>query len=157
MTTYKFKNMKQFNNTVNKFLKNALDEVADQCFLELKASVSENIYSWTPSKYKRTKEVLDSITRTRVEANNGRFVVKIYFDTDKIQPHVYNGSAWNAHADFRGNTVDGRDILNWLENGTDNEYYSHPAYKFFSDTIEWLYGEMDVLFKKALQNNGFTV
>ena len=157
MATYKFKNMKQLKNTMNTYLKKTLNEVADQCLSELRDNVKENIYSWTPSKYKRTYDVLNSITRTNVESNSGLMTVRIYFDTNKIEPHIYSGSAWNAHADFWGNTVDGYDILNWLENGTDNEYYSHPSYSFFKDTIEWLHHEINGLFKKALQNKGLKV
>lgn len=157
MATYKFKNMKQLKNTVNKYIGESLNEVADICLLELRNNVKENIYSWTPSKYKRTYEVLNSISRTKVESVSGMMTVKIYFDTQKIKPHVYGGNTWNAHADFWGNTVDGNDILNWLENGTENEYYSHPEYGFFKETVEFIYHEINILFKKALRNNGFKV
>lgn len=157
MSTYKFSNMKQLRNTMNKYLKEILDEVANDCMSQLIINVSSSMYSWTPSRYKRTNEVLNSISRTKVESVNGMFVVKIYFDTAKIKPHIYSGSTWNAHADFWGNTVGGEDILNWIENGTDNKYYSHEGYEFFKETLEWVSLEINGLFRTALKNRGFTV
>lgn len=157
MAIYKFSNMKQLKNTMNKFLKQVLSEVADECIAKLIENVNDTMYEWTPSRYKRTNEVLKSISRTKVEDINGISVVRVYFNTSKIKPHVYAGSTWNAHADFWGDTVSGEDILNWIESGTKNKYYSHDGYEFFKETLEWVNSEINILFKESLRNKGFTV
>lgn len=154
MKRYEFKNSKQMVNGLGIYLKKALDDVAEICMNQLKQNIEDNMYSWTPKKYKRTNQILKSISKTKTIKVNNLYVAKVYFDAEKIKPVIREGNTWNAHADFWGNEISGSDILNWLDRGTENKYYSHEGYEFMEEIFVWLDQELNNLFREHISKYG---
>lgn len=154
MKKYRFKNSTQMANGLGIYVQKALNDACDECMLQLKTNIENSMYSWTPQQYKRTDQVIKSISRTKVVKNGNSYTATVYFDTKKIVPVINQGSQWNAHADFWGNSVSGSDILNWLDRGTENDYYSHEGYEFMEEIFVWLDKELNSLLKKYLSKHG---
>lgn len=157
MASYQFKDYKQ----LEKYMRLKMQEVLEMCATvtlnELKAMVSENIYSWKPREYERTNMLIESISKTEVKNAGNTYQCKIYFDVNKIQSVIRMPDSWNAHADFNGNFA-GDDLIGWLEYGTPtNPYYQHPEYRFIRDTYEWLCDEYMTIFKKNAKKLGVPI
>lgn len=157
MAQYKFSNSKQLMNGVGAYIEKALNQVAIEVLNELKHNVQSRIYDFEPYQYDRTYQVIKSISKTAVKkSSNGMYEAIIYFDSMLIEPIIYSGGTWNAHADFLGNEVDGNDIIKWLDGGTNNKFYSHIKTDFWKDTIEWVNREYSRMFKQKIQVMGIT-
>ena len=147
---------------MDKKMKQTLDRCAFDTMEELKASVEDHMYSWSPKKYKRTKMFLESISKTKAEKDGGTYVCRVYFDADKIEAVIRMPNEWNAHASFSGEPV-AEGIIYWMEygnaseDGTPNPYYEHEGYGFIRDTREWLQYELDNLFKKNAKRLGVPI
>lgn len=157
MAKYRFKNLQQLNNYLEDRTQKALNKVAIIAMEKLKENVNNSVYGWTPKKYIRTGMLLNAISKTEATKTlSGRYTVEIYFDYLKLQP-VINEYGWNSHADFWGgwisNDQSSSDIVNWLENGTNNKYFSHPAYGFIKDTIVELKAEYANIFREKLKES----
>ena len=157
MAKYQFRNMKQLKNGIDVQIKNILNNLTNDVYNELYNNVKENIYEWQPSKYSRTMQVLESISKTKILHTGSGYKVYIYFDVDKIVPEYRMPNEWNAHASFDNSEVDGNDLLGWLEYGTDSMFYSHSESKFYRDTLEWLYYEFNTMVKTKLIKCGFKI
>lgn len=145
---------------MDKKIKQTLDKCAMLAMDKLTQNMIDTVYDWQPEQYSRTYQALDAISRTEVAKVYGKYVVEIYFDYKKIQPEIRSGK-WNAHADFWGNWINNEqsssDIINWLEYGTSNEHYSHPAYGFLKETIKWLEKEYVKIFKTYARQSGMNL
>lgn len=154
---YEFKNNKQLIKFMEKKLKAALDEVSDVALEKLRYHVENRLYdAWTPEMYSRTGELLKSISKTKVTKVYGYYVVKIYYDTNKIHPYVSDDARWNKHADIYGENVS-EYIPLWAEYGTDNSLHNHDGIHAIEDTFEWISKEYNRMFKEILKHKGIKV
>lgn len=154
------KSYKQLEEYMAKKIKLALDECANQALDKLTQNVVDSVYDWQPSRYKRSYQLLQAISRTEVKKVYDGYVVEIFFDYTKMQPIVVE-NGWNKHADFYGNWINSEyssaDLVNWLEHGTNNKYFSHPEHGFIKDTVEWLNNELNDMFKRYITNVGVPI
>lgn len=138
----------------------SLEKCADLAMDRLTQNVLDTVYDWQPKQYKRTYQLLESISRTEVAKVYGEYVAEIYFDYKKMQP-IINDGTWNSHADFYGSWVNNEqsasDLVNWLEYGTENVYYSHEAHGFLKETIEWIQKEYRKIFKAYARQCGMPI
>ena len=81
--------------------------------------------------------------------------MNVYFNPQKIVPKIYEGAKWNAHADFWGNSIEAHTLIKWLEEGTNNKYYSHEGYGFFKDTVEFIQSNLNEMVRTELIKLGF--
>lgn len=110
-------------------LKDYLENITALVMAEVAKKITELLYSnvndlwyskgWTPETHFRTGEVLDSITFDNPIKNGNKITVKIYFDTDLIEPHsrfeFAGGTALNEHMSIDGTTsYGGRSIGSWV-------------------------------------------
>lgn len=150
-----FKNLDEYFKYVKKAQGKILEEIAEETRQELHDTVWKKLYeAYTPKVYQRTYELLDSISKTEVKENsNGEYYVIIYYDTDKIFPHVYDGFP-NAHA-----TSKGVDISNEIPHMVEYDY-SYGKYKdnngihAMDDVKKWIEIEFNKLFKQKLLQRG---
>lgn len=158
MAKYTFQNKKQLLTTLNNQFKKTLDNVAKRCLEELEERVARNMYEhYTPTVYRRTIDIFDSISKTEVIRDKNEFLVAVYFNPQKIVPKIYEGAKWNAHADFWGNPIEAHTLIKWLEEGTNNKYYSHEGYEFFKDTVEFIQSNLNEMVRTELIKLGFTL
>ena len=152
-----FRNLNDyFNYANNKLIKPILSEIADKTLIELKNTVQEKLYdSYTPKLYERTYELLDSISKTKVYQEDGFYKVKIFYDTDKIFPHIRSAKeGYNAHALW-----DGTDISDSIPFMVEYEY-PYGEYKTengihaIDDVKDWINREFNKLFIKKLKEKG---
>lgn len=146
---------KYLNSTIKPRIKYSLQQSAEDVEQMVRDYLMETLYSTSPSEYERTYELVNSVTHTNVEQVGDVFYVKIYYDTDKIKPHILEHK-WNQHATFWG--VDMSEYLPlWIEKGTEgNPYYQHEDYR----VIETVAGWTTLITKKIrehLKNNGLNV
>lgn len=151
-----FSNLDEYFKHKRKIVKDILEEIAEEVRQELHDTVWKKLYlSYTPKVYQRTYELLDSISKTEVKENsNGEYYVEIYYDTDKIFPHVYTDGRPNAHATSKG--VDISDQIPYMV-----EYdYSYGKYKdnngihAIDDVKKWIDKEFNKKFKQKLLQRG---
>lgn len=97
-----FKNIKELEKYLNKKLQQAMDEVGETAWKHMYDYVADEMDSRPENEevYKRTWEYLNSIDKTTPEIKNGTVTVKIFYNTDKIDPYIYVNKPFNAHADF---------------------------------------------------------
>lgn len=160
MAKVQIKNYRQLEEYMSKKIKLALDECANQALDKLTQNVLDSVYDWQPSRYKRSYQLLQAISRTEVNKVYNRYVVEIFFDYTKMQPIIV-GNGWNKHADFGGswitNEKSSADLVNWLEHGTNNKYFSHPEHGFIKDTVEWLNNELNDIFIRYITKYGVLI
>lgn len=154
---YEFKSLKQFNVFAEKIIKNSLDEISSNVLEKLKYNVENRLYdAWTPEMYSRTGELLKSISKTKVTKVYGYYVVKIFYDTDKIHPYITDDNKWNKHADIYGENIS-EYIPLWIEYGTENSFYNHDGINAIHDTFEWISKEYNRMFKETLKYKGIKI
>ena len=82
------------------------------------------------SMYASTGEYKRSLDK-EVNGNTGR----VFMNYEKIvtleEPE--NG-VWGVHMNFSGNDVR-EELITWLNAGTDNKFYGHPATNFYENTL----------------------
>lgn len=121
-----------------------------------KKLLKERLYdAYDPKMYDRTFELIDSISHSEVIKVNNTYYVEIFYDADKIRayPREKDGlytHKWGRHTDFDSEDVSYWIPL-WIEEGTQNEYYSHKGTRSMEDTREWISKEYNRLFRLALQ------
>lgn len=143
---------------MDKKIKLILSDCAEKAIEELTQNILDSVYDWQPKVYKRSYQLLEAISRTEVVKNvTGSYICEVYFDYKKMQP-IINEGTWNNHADFWGGWItdekSSSDLVNWLENGTNNKWYSHESYGFIRDTVEYMKNEFTNLFKSYARRNG---
>lgn len=160
MAKIQIKNYKQLEEYANRKIKQTLDKCADVAMDVLTQNIIDTVYDWQPSRYERTYQLLQAVSRTQVNKVYGRYVVEIFFDYTKMQP-ILNAGAWGSHTDFYGNWITNEqsasDIVNFLEYGTNNKYFSHPSHGFIKKTIEWLDVELNNIFKDHIIKIGVPI
>lgn len=160
MAKLRIRNYRQLEDYMGKKIKLALDECANQALDKLTQNIIDSVYDWQPSRYKRSYQLLQAVSRTEVNKVCDRYVVEIFFDYTKMQP-IITDNGWNKHADFYGNWINNEqssaDLVNWLEYGTKNRYFSHPEHGFIKDTIEWLNNELNDMFRVYITKVGVPI
>lgn len=165
--SYNVSNFQQLKDYINKNIEKVLTRIADSTLSKLKENVEKTVYSNPQSDfYKRTRQILNSISRTDIVYRNGGYSVEIYFDALTIQPIIRNNNL-NAHADFSENyvvkqtytgSISYDNLIAWLEFGTPgNKVHQHPENKFLRDTITWIKQEYKTMFIKEMKNLGISI
>jgi len=107
------------NAALTNIVAEALKEVGEKVAAQMKLRINKDVYSAnSPTKYERTNQLMDSVTTSDVETNQGESEVKISHDTDKIH---YNPSKfqhgspptmkrWGKTIDIKGSG----DISEWI-------------------------------------------
>lgn len=157
MAIHKFNNIKSLFAYMDNKIKRSLDDIGKEVMAKLRYNVNHSVYDWTPARYERTRQVLESISRLEAAWAGGRYVAEVYFDPMKIRPIIQSGK-WNAHASFGGRwamgDIAGSNLIAWLERGTpDNPYFQHEAHGFIKETVGWIEGEYLMLFRRELEKN----
>lgn len=118
--------VEQISKSMKTPIKRALEEVAEIVKEMWKAHLREYWYDvYNPTQYDRTYETLESIVKTDVVENNGRFLVYIHYDTNLINRYVY------AHHD--------PDAMPYIVEEGDGITAGHPqASHAMERTVEWL-------------------
>lgn len=154
---FNFSNFKQLELYMEKKIIQTLDKCADLAMDRLTQNIIDSVYDWQPKQYERTYQLLESVSRTEVKKIYDRYVVEIYFDYKKMQPIIVENK-WNKHADFYGNWIQNEqsasDLINWLEYGTENKWFSHDEHRFYRDTLEWIQKEYRKIFKAYAKQSG---
>jgi len=122
-------------SSVKPQVKYALQRTGKEVEQMVKDYIMQEMYSIMTSDYTRSYEFINSVSHTNVEIIGNMFKVTVYFDTDKIKPHIIDGE-WNQHADFYGNDVSDSLVL-WIEEGTSNQFYSHPGINSMETVGSW--------------------
>lgn len=151
-----FNNFKQLEVYLEKQVKIALDECAEQTLEKLKFHVENRLYdAWTPKQYERTMELLNCISKTSVAKVYGSYVCKIFYDTIKIHPYIRDG-VWNSHSDIYGENTS-EYIPLWIEYGVDGSLYDREGIYAIEDTFEWISREYNRMFKDSLKYKGISI
>lgn len=116
-----FDNYDDLFNYLDKQLDNSLEDLAEIFKEVLYKFVKEKFYDvYTPVLYKRTWEVLNSITVSKKHKENNLTTVDVFFDINKIQSHPSsfyvpeNLPRLHHHMDMNGNPTN--DIIVFLLN-----------------------------------------
>ena len=157
LAQYKFSNKEQLKKYLEKIAIDGLRYCAGRAEIMLKRLLKKRLYdAYDQSMYDRTYELLNSISHSEViKENNNSYYVEIYYDTDEIRsyPRKEDGLfsyKWGQHTSFDGEDTS-EWIPLWIEEGTDNQYYSHKGTHSIEDTKEWLSKEYNRLFRIALK------
>jgi hypothetical protein len=131
-----FRSLDSLFNYINKNIQTKLPQLTQQIEQTIKDYIMERHYSWQPSDYSHTYQYVNSLTVSKIRESSDGYEVELYFDTSKIQPLPHDEDRrWNKHMDMYGNPVN-EFIPLWLEEGTNNPYYSHPGNHAIRDTYE---------------------
>lgn len=150
MAEYLFKNMKQVNRYLEKQAKIGLEYCAYRAETKLKELLKKRVYEFEPEIYERTFELLNSISKSEVIKVHNSYYVEIYYDTDKIRSYPRDYPLWGQHTDFSGNDVSYW-IPKFIEEGTDNKYYSHKGTNSIEDCKDWIKKEYNRLFRLVIK------
>ena len=106
---------------ISECLSKAVDEAAGEALDFLKDYIVTNWYNtYDPKAYERTREFLESASKTETTMNNkNEIVCMLYFDTSKIYPRYFGPWKLNQHASFSGKDVS-KSIPAWIERGNPN-------------------------------------
>lgn len=156
MAKYNFSNKNQLRRYLEKMVIDGLNYCCYRAEAMLKKLLQERLYdAYDPKMYDRTFELIDSISHSEVIKVNNTYYVEIFYDDDMIRsyPRKENGLytyKWGQHTSFDNEDVS-HWIPLWIEEGTDNKYYSHKGTHSIEDTREWLSKEYNRLFRIALK------
>ena len=108
-------------NYLDESINNSLDELAELFKQTLFTFVKENFYDvYEPELYKRTWEVLNSISLSQKYQEGGMTTIDIFFDTSKIHPKLSTFPIpkgmrrYHHHIDISGNPTN--DIIVYILN-----------------------------------------
>lgn len=134
---YELKDLTQLESLVDTMLIKVLESTARDALNQLKHEVQEKLYKAKDPFYVRTNELLESISKTKIQKTYGRFVIMVYYDLDKIYPYERKGLNWGQHTDFWNEDVSDFIPL-WIEEGTpNNPFYQHEGIGAFEKAKEW--------------------
>lgn len=155
----KFDNIKDLEKYLKgvstSILKNEIVEVAKRV---IEKYIYENVYQYQPKEYTRTYELWDSLTVSDVFTDDrGRTSIKIYFDTNKIKPHMVTDN-WNQHADIYDNDTS-KYIPLWVEEGAEGSLWDRQPANIFGNSVKELERTKKHIYAliKELKANGIDV
>lgn len=135
-------------------IRNAImKEAFDACKNALIDQISRTVYTGKPAEYVRTMELLKAVDITNISVSGGQASFTLLINATKLGVHIRHDT-WNAHADFKGNDVR-ESIPLWLDEGTNNKYYSHEAHGFFDKTYDQLDTQLVGVMVRALRSKGW--
>lgn len=138
-----YKNIDEIVTAMRRGIDASSRMIAEATMNYLRRATLENLYrGMSEGKYyKRTKDVLNSISITSGSKSN-RY--NIGFDGRKIKEHITASGKFNAHADFYGDKITKDDLISWLEEGhsvpvgrSGNTKWRDGAF-MLKETEEWL-------------------
>lgn len=154
------RNKKELQNYLNNKLIQAMDRVGETALQHMKTFVDKQMQERVSEQsglYDRTYEYLQSIEKinAKLDKITGVISVVIYYNTDNIHPYIIlpTDGLWNKHADFDGNSI-AEFIPLWLEEGTNNPYYSHKPVGGIINLKEWVEDNFRYELKKELNKLG---
>jgi len=139
----------QFTKVYNNIMNESLPKIGEKIAEVLKQYVEDNWYSVEPEIYKRTFEVLNSITVSKIDRpNKDTWSIFIFFDGQKINPNystfpVPDGVIrFNHHMSldgstkYSGNTI-GEWVVYWMNYGQNSTKCSYEGVHFLEDTVKF--------------------
>jgi hypothetical protein len=132
-------------NYLEKSIEVDLTKVGTEIAGVLKNYVRLNWYAdHTPEFYKRTEEILNSITVSKSTRVGNKFEVKIFFDEEKIkmQSSTYGKGLFGHHMSLDGSTSwDGMSIAQWvvwwMNYGQNSPLHSYEGAGFMEETMKF--------------------
>jgi len=154
------RNKKELQAYLNDKLIKAMDRVGNTALQHMKTFVDKQMQERVSNQsglYDRTYEYLESIEKINAKLDKITGVVSliIHYNTDNIQPYIIlpTTGLWNKHADFDGNSTANLIPL-FLEEGTNNPYYSHEPVGGIINLKEWVEDNFRYELKKELNKLG---
>jgi hypothetical protein len=153
-------NQQQLILIINELLEEILEQIARETVEYLRIYVDTLWYQdhW-PDLYKRTYQLLDSITHSNIQRNGNKFDISIYFDSSKIIPRWIEGNAWNEHMGFDGSEFT-MGLVQTIEEGNPSPFspdYAEEGIGMFEATDKWLDKELPKIAKRIFKENGIDV
>lgn len=153
-------NQQQLILIINQLLEDILEQIAKEAVEYLRIYVDTFWYqAHYPNMYKRTRQMLDSITHSEVKRKGNKFDVSIYFDASQITPNFLGDGMWNEHMSFSGEpfTVG---LVDTIELGNPSPFspdYAEEGIGMFAETDKWLDTEIPKIAKRIFKENGIDV
>jgi hypothetical protein len=116
--------------------------------------------SYTPKFYERTFELIESITCSKAKKiGNGEYQVKIYFDTDKINPYSGENGMWSQHQSITNGADVSSFIPLWIEEGQNSSIFSYEGVHPVRITKEEIKEDdyIKTRLKELLEHRGYRV
>lgn len=147
----------QLKNLINEILKDCLKEIALEAGKELQQYVQKEWYeAHSPEMYKRTYQLLNSITNTDIRQKGSGFEIEVGFDKSSIIPNFLGGDLWNEHMSFNGEPfVSG--LIETIEEGNLSPYsppYARNGIHMLENTAFWLAQNLPRIAKKVFAKYG---
>jgi hypothetical protein len=93
---------------------------------------------FTPTHYTRTMELIDCISVKKAVKIGNAYQVKIYFDTNLINPYPSENGEWSKHESI----TDGRDVSQYIpsfiEYGQNSPLFPYDGVHPVQETIDWI-------------------
>ena len=156
-----FKSLAELNAYAKKQMENiARTKLNDKIIKLLREYVIAKVYhARFPVDYKRTYELLNSITASDIKSDGNGFSCSIYFDADKINqsPHGVHMSIYGYEIDKKYNEPINEMLPYYLNYGTDSPVFSFPEANFLEETYKHLNnGSFRQELIAVLKQRGFT-
>ena len=151
MANRKFKSIEDYFDYINKILEECVKEIGVQMKTELQDYLFENWYKkYTPSEYIRSFNLLDSVKYSLIK-QNGKIIVKVYYDENSIIPEYMEDSYWNRHMSLSGEDVS-NDVPYYIEYGNgDNKLFKYNGIHAMKSLLR--YAEQTATIKLAILLN----
>ena len=109
--------------------------------------------------YTRTWELLDSIVCSPVEHKGGKYTVRIYYDTDRMNTYPPVDDSWSKHQSITTGTDIRLMLPYWVEFGQNSPLYSWGGFNIVGDLADRLIEDHELLncFVAAFRKLGFIV
>jgi hypothetical protein len=161
-----FKSIKELNKYIEKkyieeFIKKIGKEVYEILYHEVQTEwYQRNGVIWTPSDYERSMQLLQSVTCSPVFKNGSEYSVKIYYDTDKIQPmYGTDDKPWTRHMSVVDYSDVSEAIPYYIEYGNNSSIYEYQGVHPVKNVLEQLDEDKHLLtrFKELFELKGIKV
>lgn len=161
-----FKSIKELNKYIERkyieeFIKKIGKEVYNILYNEVRVEwYQRNGIDWEPKDYERTFQLLNSITCSPVFRNGNEYLVKIYYDTDKIQPMFgTEDKPWTRHMSIINHKDVSEAIPYYIEYGNNSPIYEYQGVHPVKNTLEQLDEDKHLLtrFKELFELKGIKV
>ena len=136
----------QLDSALAPYIVDAISILGEDTKETLIQLVREKWYGRIPSEwYQRSMDVLSSISCSTVNRLGNEYIVEVYFDPDKIQPHeAASSNMFPSHSNITdGSSSFGGDsygdlVPYWLNNGENSSIHSYDGEDVIEDTRQWL-------------------
>ena len=112
---------------INEARKTLLTIIAEEVVVAMKNNITDTVYSKPEGDYERKFAMLHSVASKVTEDSFFTTEIEISPEPDRM---TYDYHSWYGSSDNRDM------IVEWLNNGTDNKFYPHPAHNFIGLTAE---------------------